>query len=68
MAILGGGRRSAYVVAKTSSVLYFMSREVFAAICRDQPVIAVKVLTNISGSLSRRLAETSRSLAELESY
>jgi len=68
MAILGGGRRSAYVVAKTPSVLYFMSRQIFAAICRDQPVIAVKVLTNISGSLSRRLAETSRSLAELQSY
>jgi SulP family sulfate permease len=68
MAILGGGRRSAYVVAKTPSVLYFMSRQVFAAICRDQPVIAVKVLTNISGSLSRRLAETSRSLAEMQSY
>jgi ABC-type transporter Mla MlaB component len=68
MAILGGGRRSAYVVAKTPSVLFYMSRQTFETICRDQPVIAVKVLTNTSGSLSRRLAETSRSLAELESY
>lgn len=67
MAIFGGGLRTANVQARSPAVLHFMSLAAFEQLCVDQPSVAVTILKNIAGSLSRRLAETSRTISELES-
>jgi SulP family sulfate permease len=67
MAIFSGALRTANVQALAPAVLYFMSLLAFEQLCVDQPLVAVTIMKNISGSLSRRLAEASITIAELES-
>ena len=67
MAIFSGGLRTADVQARSKAVLYFMSLLAFEQLCADRPLVAVAIMKNISGSLSRRLAEASMTISELES-
>jgi MFS superfamily sulfate permease-like transporter/CRP-like cAMP-binding protein len=64
MAFIEGGTRSASVVTDEDTVCYELGRAAYDAILRDHPVIANKLLTNLSLELARRLRRTSDELRE----
>lgn len=67
MALLGSKSRTASVVATEPSVLYFLSVDNFNKLKETNPGVLLAIVSNIAGSLSRRLAEASETIMELES-
>ncbi len=66
MALLDMPTRSATARASSSSDLLVVPREVFFALLRGHPGLAIKVLWNMNNRLSHNLRETSARLADLE--
>lgn len=67
MAILARGNRSAGVEATDNATCFFLGIDQFEAMCQAEPDIAVKLLVNISATLSRRLSAASATIRDLES-
>jgi len=65
-AILDAGPRSASVFAEEDFASYALSREQFAALSRDFPALAIKLLANLARELSGRLRRADRMIDELE--
>jgi hypothetical protein len=66
MALLDEPIRSATASCPTGAELLVLSREAFYQLLRSEPTLAVKVLWNLTLSLSARLRETSGRLAKWE--
>ena len=62
MALIEQARRSANVVADEHVVAYELMRDGYARLLSEHPVIATKLLTNLSRELARRLRRTSEDL------
>ncbi len=62
MALVEQARRSATIVADEHVVGYELLREGYAWLLSEHPVIATKLLTNLSRELARRLRRTSQDL------
>jgi CRP-like cAMP-binding protein/anti-anti-sigma regulatory factor len=66
LAILDAGPRSASIVADEDFVALALSQAQFAALSKDAPTIAIKLLANLGRELSRRLRRADRMIDELE--
>ncbi|MEN8690502.1 MAG: SLC26A/SulP transporter family protein [Desulfobacterales bacterium] len=66
MALLDGNPRSAQVVAEEDSEVYRLSYDRFGVLCRENSVVAVKLLQNIAVVLSHRLRVRSEEVRMLE--
>jgi CRP-like cAMP-binding protein len=62
MALVEQARRSATIVADEHVVCYELLRDGYARLLSEHPVIATKLLTNLSRELARRLRRTSEDL------
>ena len=62
MALLEQARRSATIVADEQVVAYELLRSGYALLLSEHPVIATKLLSNLSRELARRLRRTSEDL------
>ena len=62
MALVEHARRSATIVADEHVVAYELLRSGYTLLLSEQPVIATKLLTNLSRELARRLRRTSEDL------
>lgn len=67
LAILDAGPRSATVIADDDVGCYVLSEAQFAALMRDVPLIAMKLLANLGRELSGRLRRANRTINQLES-
>jgi sulfate permease, SulP family len=65
MALVEAARRSATIVADEEVVCYELPRSAFDRLLADHPVLATKLLTNLSRELARRLRRTSQDLRNL---
>jgi len=66
LAILDAGRRSVSVVADDDVICYVLSDNQFAALSRDTPDLAIKLLSGLGGQLSRRLRRANQTIYQLE--
>jgi CRP-like cAMP-binding protein len=66
LAILDAGPRSASIVADDDFEAYTLSQAQFAALSREAPAIAIKLLANLGRELSSRLRRADRIIDELE--
>ncbi len=66
MALLDEPIRSATTVAAEDTELMVISRDAFFALLKSNPMLAVKILWNLTLRLSANLRQTSSRLAELE--
>ncbi|QDQ28875.1 cyclic nucleotide-binding domain-containing protein [Chitinimonas arctica] len=64
MAILDGEPRSASVTAAATSHIAVLSRDAFDTLCRERPMIALKILRRLGRLLSQRLRRTSGLLVD----
>ncbi|WP_269530822.1 Crp/Fnr family transcriptional regulator [Chitinimonas sp. BJYL2] len=64
MALLDGEPRSATLVAAVDCEVALLSREAFDRLCRERPVIGVKLLRRIGRLLSQRLRRASGLLVD----
>lgn len=62
MALIEEARRSATIVADEHVVCYELLRDGYTRLLSEHPVIATKLLTNLSRELARRLRKTSEDL------
>jgi SulP family sulfate permease len=60
------GLRTANVVATTDAVLYFLSLKKFQELEKKKPALALKITSNLAGSLARRLAASADIIRALE--
>jgi SulP family sulfate permease len=66
LAILDTGPRSASVVADDEVICYVLSEQQFAALAKDAPAVAIKLLSGLGRELSRRLRRANRTIHQLE--
>lgn len=66
LAILDSGFRSASVVAEEAIFCHVLSEEQFALLSKDNPAIAIKLLSSLGRELSRRLRQANGTIALLE--
>ena len=66
LAILDAGPRSASVVADDDVVCYVLSDQQFAALAKDAPAVAIKLLSGLGRELSRRLRRANQTIHQLE--
>ena len=66
LAILDTGPRSASVVADDEVICYLLSEQQFAALAKDAPAVAVKLLSGLGRELSRRLRRANQTIHQLE--
>jgi len=64
MAMLDGEPRSATIMAAVDSTIAVLSRDGFEQLCKDRPVIALKVLRRLGRLLSQRLRRASGLLVD----
>jgi SulP family sulfate permease len=62
MALIEQARRSATIVADEHVVAYELLHDGHARLLREHPAVAIKLLTNLSRELARRLRRTSQDL------
>ncbi len=67
LAILDAGPRSASVVADDDVVCYVLSEKQFAALAKNEPAVAIKLLAGLGRELSGRLRRANRTIHQLES-
>jgi sulfate permease, SulP family len=60
------GPRSATVVADDDVICYVISDKQFAALAKDAPAIAIKLLSGVGRELSRRLRRANLTIHQLE--
>jgi len=65
MALVESSRRSATIVADEEVACYELSRSDFDRLLAEHPVVATKLLSNLSRELARRLRRTSQDLRNL---
>ena len=66
LAILDTGPRSASVVADDEVICYVLSEQQFAALAKDAPAVAIKLLSGLGRELSRRLRRANQTILQLE--
>jgi SulP family sulfate permease len=66
LALVSGHGRTADVHATVDSVLWFLPRETFERLVRDEGTLAARLLVNLSGSMARRLGALSEVIRTLE--
>ncbi len=66
MAVLDDKPRAATVVVVGSAAGYQLSAEAFAAMKRERPQLALKLLSNLCLLMSARMRSANRMIAELE--
>jgi sulfate permease, SulP family len=66
LAILDTGPRSASVVADDEVICYVLSEQQFAALAKDAPAVAIKLLSGLGRELSRRLRRANQTIHQLE--
>jgi CRP-like cAMP-binding protein/anti-anti-sigma regulatory factor len=66
LAILDTGPRSASVVADDEVICYVLSAQQFAALAKDAPAVAIKLLSGLGRELSRRLRRANQTIHQLE--
>jgi CRP-like cAMP-binding protein len=66
LAILDTGLRSASVVADDEVICYVLSEQQFAALAKDAPAVAIKLLSGLGRELSRRLRRANQTILQLE--
>jgi CRP-like cAMP-binding protein len=66
LAFLDAGPRSATVVADDDVVCYVISDRQFAALAKDTPAVAIKLLSGLGRELSRRLRRANLTIHQLE--
>ena len=66
LAILDTGPRSASVVADDEVICYVLSEQQFAALAKDAPAVAIKLLSGLGRELSRRLRRANQTIQQLE--
>ena len=66
LALLDRQPRSATVTADEEVVCYVLSEAAFHSLGRDHPAIAIRLLTNLGGELSRRIRRANAMVSELE--
>ena len=66
LAVLDAGHRSASIIADDNFVSYALSRGQLAALSRESPVVAIKLLVNLARELSGRLRRADRMIDQLE--
>jgi MFS superfamily sulfate permease-like transporter len=66
LAILDAGPRSASVVADDEVICYVLSEQQFAALAKDAPAVAIKLLSGLGRELSRRLRRANQTIHQLE--
>jgi SulP family sulfate permease len=67
LAILDAGPRSASVVADDDVICYVLSEKQFAALAKNAPGVAIKLLAGLGRELSGRLRRANRTIHQLES-
>jgi sulfate permease, SulP family len=67
LAILDAGPRSASVVVDDDLTCYVLSEKQFAALAKNAPVVAIKLLMGLGRELSGRLRRANRTIQQLES-
>ena len=67
LAILDAGPRSALVVADDDVICYVLSEKQFAALAKNAPGVAIKLLAGLGRELSGRLRRANRTIHQLES-
>jgi SulP family sulfate permease len=66
LATLDAGPRSASVVADDDVICYVLSGQQFAALAKDAPSVAIKLLSGLGRELSRRLRRANQTIHQLE--
>jgi sulfate permease, SulP family len=66
LAILDTGPRSASVVADDDVICYVLGERQFAALAKDAPAVAIKLLSGLGRELSRRLRRANQTIHQLE--
>jgi sulfate permease, SulP family len=66
LAILDTGPRSASVVADDEVICYVLGEQQFAALAKDAPAVAIKLLSGLGRELSRRLRRANQTIHQLE--
>jgi SulP family sulfate permease len=66
LAILDTGPRSASIVADDDVICYVLSEQQFAALAKDAPAVAIKLLSGLGRELSRRLRRANQTIHQLE--
>jgi sulfate permease, SulP family len=66
-AILDAGPRSASVIADDDVTCYVLSEAQFAALSKNAPSLAIKLLSGLGRELSRRLRRANKTIQQLES-
>jgi sulfate permease, SulP family len=66
LATLDAGPRSASVVADDDVICYVLSDQQFAALAKDAPSVAIKLLSGLGRELSRRLRRANQTIHQLE--
>jgi sulfate permease, SulP family len=66
LAALDAGPRSASVVADDDVICYVLSDQQFAALAKDAPSVAIKLLSGLGRELSRRLRRANQTIHQLE--
>jgi SulP family sulfate permease len=67
LAILDAGPRSASVVVDDDLTCYVLGEKEFAALTKNAPVVAIKLLVGLGRELSGRLRRANRTIQQLES-
>jgi CRP-like cAMP-binding protein/anti-anti-sigma regulatory factor len=67
LALLDEGRRSASVVADEELVCYGLTKTDFAALAKEAPTIAIRLVSALGRELSARLRAANRTIHQLES-
>jgi sulfate permease, SulP family len=66
LALLDEGPRSATVMADDYLICYSLSKDDFAALAKEAPAVAIKLLASLGRELSGRLRVANRTIQELE--
>jgi sulfate permease, SulP family len=66
LSTLDAGPRSATIVADDDAICYVLSDKQFAALAKDSPAVAIKLLSGLGRELSRRLRRADQTIHQLE--
>jgi sulfate permease, SulP family len=66
LALLDERPRSATIVADDYLICYSLSKDDFAALAKEEPAVAIKLLASLGRELSGRLRVANRTIQELE--
>lgn len=67
LALLDEGKRSASVIANDELVCYGLTKTNFAALAKEAPAVAIKLISALGRELSTRLRTANRTIHQLES-